>query len=64
MCLELKAKQKKIQFSVLLPCFYIEVHVAVRESTEKTYHNSKWQAERRCGNHVCYDTDCYGLQRK
>ena len=51
-----------MQFSVL----YIEFHVGcVRaRSTEQVYRNSKWQAERGCGNHVCYSTDCYGLSTK
>ena len=47
-------------------------YASVRESTKKAYRNSKWQAERVCGNQVCYGTGYkedtqktnYGLQRK
>ena len=47
-------------------------YTSMRESTKKGYRNSKWQAERVCGNHVCYGTGYkedtkktnYGLQRK
>ena len=69
MCLEVRTKQTKTQFILLLnwnPC-----------GTRKAYHNSKWQAERSWGKHdvtepiatgfkenkSCHESDKWGVAK-